>query len=156
MKFNGSDINKICKRYGITNYTIDNGLVNVNGNVYLKGYVLYELPVRFGIVTGDFNCSNNNLTTLKGSPKEVHGDFWCNYNNLTSLEGAPDLIGGKFKCYNVKVNSIFQSDDPGLIPMFNAIFMDGVDLEKIEYWFGIRNKPLTEDILKNIRKYYEI
>jgi hypothetical protein len=171
-----SDIDSICDQYGIENYTIDNGLVNVNGDVNLSGERLTKLPVRFGIVTGNFDCKGNGLTDLNGSPNIVHGDFYCMYNqlttlegspnivhgnfwcedneNLTSLKGAPDLIGGVFNCIGSPIYSIFQSYDPELIHMFNAIFMDGVDMEKIQYWFDINNKPLTDEILSNIKQYY--
>ena len=38
---------------------------------------------------GSFDCRNNNLTSLEGSPKIVKGDFYCANNKLTSLEGIP-------------------------------------------------------------------
>lgn len=41
------------------------------------------------IYTNDFNCSFNLLTTLVGSPKEVHGVFDCTHNKLTNLLGVP-------------------------------------------------------------------
>jgi hypothetical protein len=220
MKFDEFKIKQICDQYGITNYTIEDGLVNVDGSVRLNNKELTKLPVRFGKVTGhfdcgfnnltslkgsphtvtkNFDCSENNLTSLKGSPKEILDDFNCGYNKLTSLEGGPNIVRGNFSCndnnltslvgspkevhggfmcsrnknlislkgapeliegkfyYNdTPIGSIYLSDYPGSITMFNAIFMDGVNMEKIEYWFSINNKPLTEDTLKNIRRYYEI
>ena len=54
--------------------------------------------VRFGKVSGDFYCENNNLTSLEGAPQEVDLDFNCRYNSLTSLEGAPQVVGGDFIC----------------------------------------------------------
>jgi len=56
------------------------------------------LPFRFGIVTGTFDCSKNNLTSLKWAPKEVGEDFGCDGNELTSLEGAPIEVGRNFGC----------------------------------------------------------
>ena len=56
--------------------------------------------INFGKVTGDFNCSYNNLTSLKGAPQTVGGDFKCSDNQLTSLRGAPQKVGGDFYCYN--------------------------------------------------------
>ena len=39
------------------------------------------------IVEGDFSCSHNNLTSLKGAPKIVEGDFYCSNNpNLPKEE----------------------------------------------------------------------
>ena len=37
---------------------------------------------------GDFDCSDNLLTSLEGAPKEVGVKFYCSDNQLASLEGA--------------------------------------------------------------------
>jgi hypothetical protein len=176
MKFDEFKIKQLCDQYKIDNYTIVDGLVNVNGNVYLSSNRLTKLPIRFGTVTGVFDCANNKLTSLEGSPHTVYGNFDCDNNKLTSLigsprevggyfscgdnkllislEGAPELIGGGLYCNDTPIGSIFQSNDKGSIYMFNAIFIDSVDMEKIQYWFGLINKPLTDEILKQIKKYY--
>jgi predicted DNA-binding ArsR family transcriptional regulator len=52
------------------------------------------------IVEGNFDCGNNDLTTLKGAPKSVDGGFNCVNNNLTSLEYAPEKVEGDFECSN--------------------------------------------------------
>jgi hypothetical protein len=57
-------------------------------------------------VGGDFNCTNNKLTSLVGAPQEVGGDFCCYYNKLTSLEGAPQEVGGYFYCDSNKLTSL--------------------------------------------------
>lgn len=87
-------------------YTINSkGLVDVTGNVYITEYKLYKLPFKFGKVSGNFDCSNNNLTTLEGCPYEVGGKFWCYGNNLTSLIGGPSEVGGGYHCsYNKLTN----------------------------------------------------
>ena len=97
-----SDIDLICKEYGIENYTINSdGSIDVNGNVYLCGNNLTRLPLKFNKVSGYFSCSQNKLTSLEGSPKEVGYDFYCSINKLTSLEGCPKEIGSNFNCsYN--------------------------------------------------------
>ena len=51
---------------------------------------------RFNRWKGNFNCSDSNLTSLEGAPREVGGGFDCCSNNLISLEGAPEKIGGDF------------------------------------------------------------
>ena len=92
-------ISLICKQYGITNYTINSdGSIDVNGDVYLWSRRLTELPLRFNKVSGSFDCSSNNLTSLNGSPKWIGGWFSCQYNQLTSLEFSPDYVGGWFDC----------------------------------------------------------
>ena len=65
-------------------------------------------------VTGNFVCSDNQLTTLEGAPLKVGMGFYCNNNQLTSLEGAPQQIGffttnsrgGTFNCSNNKLTSL--------------------------------------------------
>jgi hypothetical protein len=97
------DIDSICKKYNIENYTINSdGTVDVNGDVDLSSKGLTKLPLKFGKVTGDFDCYNNKLTTLEGGPREVGGYFCCNYNQLTTLENGPQEVGGDFDCYNNK------------------------------------------------------
>jgi hypothetical protein len=56
--------------------------------------------IRFGKVGQNFDCEGNNLTSLKGAPKEVGGYFRCGMNNLTTLEGAPQKVGGLYCSYN--------------------------------------------------------
>ena len=55
---------------------------------------------------GDFDCSNNQLTSLDGAPASVGGDFGCVGNKLTSLAGAPASVGGHFNCRDNKLTSL--------------------------------------------------
>jgi len=53
-------------QHEIVNFEITDDLeVNVTGDVDLFDHKLTSIPIRFGVVTGD---------------------FWCNYNKLSSLE----------------------------------------------------------------------
>ena len=110
------DIDEICKKYGIVNYTInpdesiDVKCVNdYYVNLYDKG--LTKLPLKFNKIDGGFYCYNNKLTTLEGSPIEVNGGFYCNDNKLTSFEYAPKIIRGDFGCEwnNIKSFEYFPS-----------------------------------------------
>ena len=59
------------------------------------------MGIKFGTVTGNFDCSYNKLENLDGAPMYVGGDFNCTFNNLKSLEGAPRRVMGDFNCsYN--------------------------------------------------------
>ena len=80
----------------------------IEGNVDLRKLHLTELFDLSDVeVTGEFNCSHNNLTNLVGSPKSIGGSFSCLYNNLTSLIGATQTIGYDFNCsYNNLTNLI--------------------------------------------------
>ena len=98
-------IKQICKKYSIENYTINGDTVDVNGDVHLSYENLKKLPLKFGTVTGHFNCSNNELTSLDGAPKKVGENFSCHTNNLTSLEGALEKVGRDFICHNNNLTS---------------------------------------------------
>lgn len=88
-------------------YTIDDNLVvHVNGNVYLNRKKLTQFPVQFGVIKGYFDCQENQLTSLKGSPYEVHGTFNCSYNKLSNLAYAPSLVQGNFDCIKNKLISL--------------------------------------------------
>ena len=47
---------------------------------------------------GDFNCSHNKLTSLKGCPEEVYGYFNCSFNHITRLDKCPEKIVDFFDC----------------------------------------------------------
>jgi len=101
------DIDSICKKYNIENYTINSdGTVDVDGDVYLANKHLTKLPLKFGKVTGYFHFPENKLTTLVGSPQSVGSSFDCSYNNLKSLEFCPQSVGGDFYCSRNKLTSL--------------------------------------------------
>jgi hypothetical protein len=104
-------IKSICERYGIKNYTInEDGSVDVDGEVYICNKSLTKLPLKFGKVTGNFVCYNNQLTSLEGvfgrGPEWVGGNFYISKNQLTSLEGSPKEVGGTFYCQNNQLTSL--------------------------------------------------
>jgi len=122
------DIDSICKNHSIYNYTINSdGTVDVDDDVYLTDEKLIKLPLKFGKVSGDFNCSQNQLTSLEGCPRSVGGhfncgdnqltslefcpqsvgdDFYCSYNYLTTLEGCPQAVRGDFSCNNNQLTTL--------------------------------------------------
>jgi len=122
-------IEKWLRQMKIKNWTYNdkNGTIDVNGNVNLYGKGLTKIPVRFGEVTGYFNCAANKLFSLKGSPKkvgngfycvdnmlidlkggpvEVKGDYDCSNNQLLTLKGAPSIITGNFNCDNNQLTNL--------------------------------------------------
>lgn len=87
------EIHRICKSFEIKNYTINSdGSIDVNGCVELGVYKLDKIPLKFNNVSGYFNISYNNITSLEGCPKYIGGIFYCNYNKLTSLEHFPNKV----------------------------------------------------------------
>ena len=153
--FKDHEIKSVCKKYRITNYTINpDGSIDVDGNVNLSHQKLTKLPLNFNIVTGYFDCSYNQLTNLKGSPKEVGGHFSCSYNQLTSLKGSPKEVGGSFNCYNnqltslegspKKVGGVFSCSNNQLTSLEGSPKEVGGD-------FYCSNNPLPKIILDNMK-----
>ena len=92
---------------GIKNYTINSDLtVDVDGGVWIQAKNLDSILVQFGRINGFFNCSKNNLTSLKGCPIKIGGSFFCHNNNLTSLEHCPKEVVGSFNCSNNNLTSL--------------------------------------------------
>jgi hypothetical protein len=114
------EVEQVLLSLDITHYKINEDLsVDAFDSVDLRETKIKVIPVKFGIVHGDFKCDWLNLNTLENSPNEVKGFFTCNGNNLTSLEdgpwsvelsyqanacklttlkGAPYVVGGSFAC----------------------------------------------------------
>ena len=85
----------------------ETGLVDVKGTFDCSHENLTDFKgVRFGHVSKNFECDNNNLVSLDGAPRIVGRDFFGWDNNLTSLEGAPQRVGGDFYCSNNNLSSL--------------------------------------------------
>lgn len=79
-------------------YKINDDLtIDVDGGVKWNMSNHRNLPVKFNKVSGFFNISNHKLTSLIGSPKEC-GSFNCIDNNLKNLEGSPEIVKLNFYC----------------------------------------------------------
>jgi len=96
-------------------YLIDvrgRAILNSRGEYDIIGDVLFwytnytKIPVKFGEVSGYFDCSRNKLTTLKNCPTSVGGYFSCYNNHLTSLKFAPTSVGGYFDCSNNNLTTL--------------------------------------------------
>ena len=76
----------------------------IDGDVDLVMMMLEELPDFSHIeVKGNFDCSHNNIVSLKNAPEIVEGNFDCHSNHkLINLEGAPKFVGGDFRCFKDK------------------------------------------------------
>lgn len=96
----------------IKKYTINNDLTvdTHEDEVNITHMQLDCIPVQFNIVKGIFYCNDNNLTSLKGSPKYLIPSryipsFYCYKNKLTSTEYCTPNIDSDFYCSN---NNIFN------------------------------------------------
>jgi hypothetical protein len=105
---NNSQIDTICEKYDIKNYTINSdNSVDVDGGVDFWGKKLESIPLNFNIVNVYFDCGWNYLTSLKGCPVRVGDYFSCYHNNLTSLQYSPQYVeNGNFGCGRNKIESL--------------------------------------------------
>jgi hypothetical protein len=119
-------LDKVC--FGRHRWTLnDKGEIDVVGNVYMDTMNLTEIPVKFGRINGDFNCSNNKLTTLKNCPNIVKGSFSCYVNKLINLNYAPFEVDSMFLCQHNKLTSLVGS--PNIVWIFDC---SGNDLTSLE------------------------
>jgi hypothetical protein len=137
-KFNESleDIDSICKKYGIQNYTINgDGTVDVDGNVDLYNRGLTKLPLKFGRVTGNFYCHSNKLTTLEGCPNTINQCQWqLQKFNINNVDCVNTEFSSHLKTYNLQPTT------------YNLIYFDGNHSKKatLEY-FELLLPTLTND-----------
>ena len=158
------DIHKLCKKYDIGNYTInDDGSIDVDGDVGLSRLGLTKLPLKFRNVSGHFVCDGNQLTTLEGAPQSVGRGFYCNNNQLTTLEGAPQSVGGYFYFNNNPVNLIVRDwikrgDKDELIRYFldlDVIQDDRLIMDRLKDFHLDIGLEIDIDFDK-VKKYYKV
>jgi hypothetical protein len=92
---------------GSWTFNSQTGLVDVSGSFGCIDQGLADFKgVRFGNVSGVFDCYFNTFTSLEGAPQQVGGDFDCSDNSLMYLDGAPQQVGGGFNCSNNSLTSL--------------------------------------------------
>jgi hypothetical protein len=143
------------------------GLIDVEGSVYMSDMKLTEIPIKFGEVTGYFNCYENELTSLVGAPQSVGKDFYCSYNQLTSLKGAPQSVEKDFICHHNRLTSLVGAPQSvgGLfyidlsyidkkyyhviIPEIEELISRGINLYKPdEYYYPYKESYYNNKIIK--------
>ena len=83
------------------------GTISVRGDIKIPRLGLTKLPDLSKVVlSGDFDCTGNLLTTLEGSPHHVGGHFLCSQNMLTTLKGCATTIRGAFFCSDNRLTSL--------------------------------------------------
>lgn len=115
--------------------------VNVGESVYLYSRKLKFIKVKFNIISGNFDCSDNNLISLYGAPSKVYGNFSCSYNYLRTLRNSPEIVKGSLYSWGNRLEKIEVKDLP--------------DIEGNIY---VNNNPLLGDIQKiqNVQQLKEI
>lgn len=166
------EIDKICKKYNITDYSINkDGSINVFSDVDLSGKKLKKLPLIFERVTGNFNCSDNYLENLIGSPRKIvkndahknkSGDFNCGHNNIITLKEGPIEVSGNYIgcCNDITDFSGFPKPYYGNNVNFccNPVFeiLDLVSPEKQPKFIRFLNKDECDVIRKDTVIYQRL
>lgn len=145
---------------GIKNYIIHDDLkVDVKENVNISAKNLDFIPIQFGLVHGDFNCSQNNLKSLEGSPYEVAcfepygrdtyhlGSFFCQDNQLESLAFAPKKVFRYMHC----VDNAQLKDFPSFDTQVQTIVLNDNNGELIK-----KTKQLRPYLAKNSLGFYQL
>lgn len=114
--------------YNINHYKKNNdGSIDVYQDVDMQHLDLSDIPIKFNIIEGNFNIKNNNITSLKNSPKKVYGNFNCSYNNLISLEGCPDLVLESFDASHNFIIKIGKKLNVGFHINLNHNLLESLD-----------------------------
>lgn len=146
----------------IVNYIIhDDFSISVNESVFLRDKNLKQIPLQFNVIHGSFDCSNNQLTSLFGSPKIINGD--CNFsrNKLKDLEYCPNIVRGNFLATYNNIHSLkFFPNSIGkgiYLQNNNLIFLENLP-QKVCGHLLLVNNYLTsmEGLPKNIQGTLDI
>lgn len=105
-----SRLRELFRKYDISDYEYEDGYIDIHSSVDLSGWELTEIPISIRTVFGNFDCCDNNLTTLKNGPHAAM-TFDCSNNKLTSLEGCPDETMDSFFCTRNLLTSLEHSPD---------------------------------------------
>ena len=140
---------------GIWKLNSSTGLVDVDGDFKCSSQGLKELKgVKFGKVSGGFNCYENQLTTLEGAPQTVSGNFYCKRNQLTTLVGAPKTVGWDFNCCNNPLKSLVGA--PESVGRFKISVWDsdpGIRaLDWYEGWDKKDDKEFTKTLISKLKE----
>lgn len=88
---NKEDVKEFCNLHGIQilgNVSSDGSIIAAT-HVNLANKGLRYLPIKFNACFGDFNVSENQLSSLIGVPQNISGFFNCSNNNLSTLDYFP-------------------------------------------------------------------
>ena len=83
-----------------------NETVDYDGDVRLSKKQLSVIPIKFGVVKGNFDVSDNALRNLTNAPTKVYGDFIIDDNFITDVKDSPTLVLGDYSCRYNKLNDI--------------------------------------------------
>ena len=92
-------------------------------------------------INGSFNCSNNELVTLKGGIYQIIGSLNCSNNNLETLESNISYIQYNLQCSNNKLKTLY-----GIPRIGGKVILFGNPGKYLDYEMKIRKKnPLLSE-----------
>lgn len=95
------------EKYNISNYKINADMtVDVEDSVDMSMKNIKKIPVKFGKINGNFDCSANKLTNLINSPDTITGYFDCSANEIYTLIGGPKIVLGGYYCMDNNLENL--------------------------------------------------
>lgn len=96
----------------VTKYKINDDLsVDCDENVDISKRGLVRIPIKFGQINGNFDCSMNNITNLVNSPVAITGHFDCSLNRIYTLIGGPRYVAGGYYCSDNNLEDLMGFPD---------------------------------------------
>jgi hypothetical protein len=137
----------------------------IKGDLDLSGMGLSKLPDLSKItVEGNFNCSDNNLTSLDGLPKFIGGDFDFSQNkigkvgkNINNVKGSVIYNGNPFVRFEIEKKKLLYRKNLALINVMEEqskqkIFASGYIREKREEFIRSLTPTSISEILPKAAK----
>jgi len=148
-------LTKLIKSWVKGTFEITNGVCHVHGDVKIKRYYEDTLPIQFGYISGDFNCSENNLKYSTNFPRQVKGEFNCGDNQLTEILNGPLFVDGDYACYNNKLTSlkgVTEKIDGSFYCVGNYLetLEDGPISVKKNYYCADNEEDFTEEYVRTV------
>lgn len=172
-------IEEFCGKYNIRNYTVVDGLINVNGKVNLWQIGENKIPYKFGTVDGYFEISFSMLSTLEGLPNIIKGNLFMVNSSLKKLDYLPNKVTGLvdlsfnqlsdlyslkgLDCGKINVDSnpvgyLYKFGIMEEVDAFNTLRVvidNELNLKRLKYFYSLMDRNFDLDIDK-LSKFYTI
>jgi hypothetical protein len=128
-------LNEVCRGVGKWKLNLK-GEVDVDGSVSMYCMKLTEMPVKFGEVSGWFDCSGNQLTTLKNCPTSVGN--WLDFSHNPLADYFKNIKEEDFPHWKILNWILILNDYPFLVNIGKKYTSEN-DLKYI-----LKSYPLTK------------
>jgi hypothetical protein len=144
-------IHHIMDKIDVSKYKINvDFTVDVEGDVDLSQIRLSKIPIKFGMVKGNFDCSHNKLTNLVNCPDKIMGFFNCAGNNIHTLIGGPTYIGKGYYCEDNSLEDL-QGYPKHCLIYFNCSWNKIKTLEGLPEELNVGLFDISYNKLKNLK-----